>query len=74
MVIVASDLSIRSKNSIIDFINTQNVNFLEIGHTMDEICNSTGRYSGILGVTNKQIALKIKSFITEDVSRRKCVV
>lgn len=66
IIIIAFDLSLRSRNDIISIAEEKNIEFLEISYTMDEIYKSAGKYSGILGVTNEQIALRIKSFMIEE--------
>lgn len=68
MVALASNLSPRSRRNIENVCNSLDAKGIlccDIGCTIEEIYDATGRYAGILGITNQQMALRIQRFVHE---------
>lgn len=70
LILVAADLSEKSKNNILFLSKNSDVECIQIYETMLDISNFLGKYSGILGILNEDMALNIKKIINEDCSGR----
>lgn len=69
LVLLASDLSEKSTERMTLFLDSKNVEYMTMEEEMIDISNCAGKYSGILGVKNREMALRLKE-IKEDCSGR----
>ena len=70
LILLTSDLAERSKEHILFLSSRFKVNCVQICETKLDVSNFLGKYSGILGILNKDMALRIKNIINEDYSGR----
>lgn len=74
LILVASDLSKRSQESIFYETMEKNIELIQINYTMEDIGHACGKFSGILGIKSDRkdegMALKIKELANEDYSGR----
>ncbi len=65
LVVFASDLSYKSKEKTVTLLEQKGIEYINIKETMSDIFDCTGKYSGILGVKNDGMALRLKE-LNED--------
>ena len=70
LAVMASDLSDKSKKSIIYTAKCNNIKLIQISNNMDEIYRACGKYCGVLGIKDKGMAMRIKELANEDYSGR----
>ncbi len=65
LVLFASDLSSKSKEKMISFLERKGIEHIGVKEKMSDIFDCTGKYSGVLGVKNDGMASRLKE-LNED--------
>lgn len=65
LLILASDLSERSKNAIIKTAQLQSIRTIVLDVTMDKLGTAVGKTTGIISVNDRGFAEKMKTLCTE---------
>ena len=73
LVLLAKDLSYKTKDNILFLLENKNIEYININETMLDISLYLGKYSGILGIKDENMASRIKELINEDDSGRNLI-
>ncbi len=63
LILLTSDLSEKSKKNILFFLKGRDVEYFQISETMAYVGDLLGKASGILGISDENMALKVKSIL-----------
>lgn len=64
LVLLTSDLSEKSKENVLFLLKDKNIDCFQLSETMADVGRFLGKTSGILGVSDENMVLKIKSILT----------
>lgn len=63
LVLVTNDISKNSLKEIQSALNNKNIKIIQIDNTKDDINSAVGKYSAIIGISNKNFAEKIIALV-----------